>query len=96
MKTQELIMLRHFLKALEEMVEIEKLQEPIAPAFVHLLTREDLKQILISLYGDEKELEKAHPNYYCVSIEVLLFEYIRDEFYILKYFNDVVIPKYLL
>ena len=96
MKTHELLIVRHFLQTLDKQVEGERLQEPIAPAFLNLLTRADLKEILVLIYGDPQEIKKAHPDYENKPNDVLLFEYIRDEYYVLKYYIDVVMPRYTL
>ena len=96
MKTHELLIVRHFLQTLDKQVEGERLQEPIAPAFLNLLTRADLKEILLLIYGDPQEIKKAYPDYENKPNDVLLFEYIRDEYYVLKYYIDVVMPRYTL
>lgn len=95
MKTNELVIVRHFLDMLENRTEQERLQEPIHGAFLYILERDDLINILLFMYGGEEEVQIAHPQYLKVSNKTLLFEYIRDEFYILQYFNYVIIKKYL-
>lgn len=95
MKTNELVIVKHFLDILENRTELERLQEPIHDAFLHILEHDDLINILLLMYGGEEEVQMAHPHYLEVSNETLLFEYIRDEFYILQYFNYVIIKKYL-
>ena len=96
METRSIIILQHFLKTLESRCETEKLQDPIAPAFIHLLHREELIEILALLYGNKDQIKEAHPNYENESNEVLLFKHIRDEYYILHYFCEVIFKQYTL
>lgn len=96
MNIRTIIILRHFLGELEKRCEQEQLSEPMHPAFIHLLKREELIDILVRMYGGGEELKQAHPNYETEANSILLFDYIRDEYYILEYFNAVVFEQYVM
>ncbi|GAB5417033.1 MAG: hypothetical protein Crog4KO_18990 [Crocinitomicaceae bacterium] len=96
METRELIILRYFLHHLESRYrESELLHKPISPSFLHLLSREELVDVLIVMFGSEENLSSLYPEYKQASNETLLFEHIQDEFYILQYFLEKVFTQYL-
>ena len=97
MEARELIILKHFLKQLEQKHrDSEVLQTPVSESFIHFLSREELIEILILMFDEKAELEKAYPSYEEASNETLLFEYIADEYYILYFFIHKVLKKYTL
>lgn len=97
METREYIMIRHFLSVLEEQYQdSERLKEPIAAAFVHLLNRRELIAILTMMFGGTEHIKEEYPHYEKASNEEILYTMIKDEYYILQYLLNVTIKKFTL
>ena len=91
MKTTEIIVIIHFLEILRKQTENERLRTISSPAFHHILSKEELIEIVRHMHeieGGEKyeDIEKMDNKE--------LIEIIGDEYYILSYYIEEVLGKY--